>query len=334
MVGRHRVRRHDVQRVRVFRQVGLQAPHIGLEPLLVRLAHRQHLVDVFRAQQRAGFGVHRQNLAGTQTPLLHDLGGLVVVDADFGSQRDVPVRSDHVARRTQAVAIQAAGRVAAIGQHHAGRTVPGLHVHGIVFVEGAHVGIQILDVLPGRRDHRAQRRENVHATRQQHLQHVVQALRIRAAHVHQRRDFLDVRNLGALELLGARHRPLAVAGNRVDLAVVREIAERVAQRPLRQGVGRETLMEHAHRGFERRVRQVRIEIRQKLRHHQALVDDHAARQRGHIELGVTFTRQNLLGATTRLEQLELERELVRPLGRGDEDLFDLRLGFQGLFAER
>ena len=43
----------------------------------------------------------------------------------------------------------------------------------------------------------------------------------------------------------------------VDLAVVREIAVRMREPPLRQRVGREALVEHRHRGLEPRVVQIR-----------------------------------------------------------------------------
>src|SRR3546814_16033428 len=70
---------------------------------------------------------------------------------------------------------------------------------------------------------------------------------------HQRRDLLDVGQGFALKFLGARQRPLAIAGDRVDLAVVCEVTEWMAQAPLRRGVGREALMKHAHRRFKLRV---------------------------------------------------------------------------------
>src|SRR3546814_2715315 len=81
----------------------------------------------------------------------------------------------------------------------------------------------------------------------------------------------------------------------------------MAQAPLRRGVGREALMKHAHRRFKLRVGEVGVEARQIFRHHQALVDQHTARQMRDVELVVALRGEQFLGAATRLEQLQLER---------------------------
>ena len=88
---------------------------------------------------------------------------------------------------------------------------------------------------------------------------------------------------GELNKRTARHRPAAVALHGIDLAVVREIPVRMRQAPLRQGVGGKALMENHHRGLHPRILEIRIELHQKLRHHHALVDDGAGRQRRDIE---------------------------------------------------
>ena len=334
VIDRHRVWRHHVERVRVVAEAGFEPLHVRLEPLLVRLARGQHAVDVFRTQQRAGLGVDGQDFARTQAALLDDVLGAEVVHADFRRQHDVAVAGDHIARRTQTVAVEAAGGIAAVHDDHTGRAVPGLHVDRVVFVERTHVRVEVFDVLPGRRDQRAHRLEHVHAAGQQQFEHVVHALAVGALHRHQRHQFFDVGQVGALELLGARLRPHAVAADRVDLAVVRQIAERVAQAPARQRVGREALVEHAHRRFEQFVSQVRIELRQELRHHQSLVDDDAARQAGDVEIGVAFGFEHLLDAAAQLEQLQLEGELVHVARRGDEHLLDHRHRAQRFFTKR
>jgi excinuclease UvrABC ATPase subunit len=51
----------------------------------------------------------------------------------------------------------------------------------------------------------------------------------------------------SIEHLGPRHRPVTVALDRIDLAVVSQKAERLRQPPLRQRVGREALVKDTHR---------------------------------------------------------------------------------------
>src|SRR5690606_7448763 len=123
----------------------------------------QPVVDVVGVQHLPGVSIHGQDLARADAALGDDILGLVVPDADFRGQGDVAVLGGDPARRTQAVAIEQADRVAAIGEHHTSRTVPGLHVHGVVFVEGAQVRVHGFHVLPGRRNDHTQTAEQVHA---------------------------------------------------------------------------------------------------------------------------------------------------------------------------
>ena len=101
-------------------------------------------------------GIHDQDLSRTDATLGNDIGGVVAVGTDLRRQGDEPIPGGYPARRTQSVAIQQAAGVATIGQDDARRTVPGLHVHGVILVKGLQVRIHALDVLPGRRDQHAQ----------------------------------------------------------------------------------------------------------------------------------------------------------------------------------
>ncbi len=311
-------------------QLALHMLHLRTQPLAVGLAGAVDAVDVLGLQQFAGFGVHGQHLAGLQAALGDHVPGGVVIHADLRGQCDVSVLRDHVARRAQAVAVQGAGGVAAVGQHDAGRAVPGLHVHGVVFVERAQVGVHVRDVLPRRRDQQAHRAEQVHAAGQQHLQHVVQALRVGALQVHQRFQLGQLGQLLGGELVLARDRPVAVALHGVDFAVVGEEAERLRQAPLREGVGGESLVEHADRGRQFRALQVRVEHRQVGRHHQALVGDYVRRQAGHVEHRVIVHLDLGPAAHHKQRALEVGRAHVRR--RIDEHLQDVRLALHRLGA--
>ena len=101
------------------------------------------------------------------------------------------------------------------------------------------------------------------------------------------------------------------------------------QAPLRQGVRRETLVEYDDRGLQARILQVRIELRQELRHHHALVDDGVRGQGGHIEHGV-LRLELLFAAPARKEQSTVEGGGVDIAGRVDKDLHDRRHGLQRL----
>src|SRR5690606_2011492 len=129
----------------------LDAQGVLAQPLLVGVARLQAAVDVVGVQHFAGVGVHGEDLARTDAALGQHVLGLVVPHAHYRGQGDVTVPGGDPAGRTQTVAVEQTHGMATIGEHDAGRTVPGLHVHGVVFVEGATVGIHGVDVLPGRR---------------------------------------------------------------------------------------------------------------------------------------------------------------------------------------
>jgi len=101
-----------------------------------------------------------------------------------------------------------------------------------------------------------------------------------------RDDRLDI--LGQIAEGAARHadlvalHPVHVALERVDLAVMRQHAERLRQPPLRKGVGGIALMIDGEIAHEPRVQQIGIEHRHLLGQHHALVDDAAAAQAGQI----------------------------------------------------
>ena len=58
----------------------------------------------------------------------------------------------HPAGGTEAITVHGAGGVTAVGQDNARWTIPGFHMHGIVFIKRAQIGIQRIDILPGGRN--------------------------------------------------------------------------------------------------------------------------------------------------------------------------------------
>ncbi|MNI86847.1 hypothetical protein D3C73_1439810 [compost metagenome] len=83
---------------------------------------------------------------------------------------------------------------------------------------------------------------------------------------------MEIRDQRGLELISTGARPLAVTGDGVDFAVVRQVAERLGQRPARYGVGGEALVEQADGRFQTQVREVQVKARQICRHTQTFID--------------------------------------------------------------
>ena len=86
----------------------------------------------------------------------------------------MPVFSDDIARRTQAVSVQAAGRVAPVGQNDPRRAIPGLRVAIEELVECAHIRIEHVHGLPGRWDQDTHRLQDIHSGSAHDFEHIVQ----------------------------------------------------------------------------------------------------------------------------------------------------------------
>ena len=196
LVERERVAVHGLGREPRVHQVALEVTHALLQPALVGMAGFQDLIDVRRGEERSALQVERDHVAGAELALPDDVFGRVVPHAGLGGDGETAVGRDAEARRPQPVAIERAERVAPIRQHDAGRTVPGLHVRRVVLVEGAQVGIQRVEPVPGRRDEEPHGLQRIKASHQQHLEHVVEALGVRAAERHQRQHLLQPREKG------------------------------------------------------------------------------------------------------------------------------------------
>ena len=163
------------------------------------------------------------------------------------------------------------------------------------------------------------------AAQDQQLQRVVEHRRVAALGVD------DGEQLGQVvaeelrdEHLLARVHPVEVAADRVDLAVVEHVAERLRPRPAWKGVGAEAGMDHGERGVHRGVGQIGVELLQLLRGQHPLVNDRLVGKTGDVE--VLTPRQlrpenRVLGKLADHVQLPLERQIIRdPFAAADEDL--------------
>ena len=201
---------------------------------------------------------------------------------------------------------------------------------GVVFVERAQIGVHRLHVLPGRRHQHAQGTEQTHAATEQDLQHVVHGRRVGAGTVHQRRQLSETGQIRVRELRRARYGPVAVTADGVDFTVVREVAERLCQRPARQRIGGEALVEHADMRFQTLVAEIFVEHRQVGRHHQTLIGNDLCGQCGDIKQRVGL--QLLLGTTARHKQLAVSHDLIERTGI-DQNLLEHRQRTQRDLAE-
>ena len=294
------------------------------------MAAFQIVIGFGRVQDLAAAGIDHHQLARAHAAFLYHFIRLVIPDADFRGTGNQLIFGDDVACRTQTVTVQVTGGVAAVGHHDTGRAVPRLHVHRVEVEEGAQIGIHIRVVLPGWRNQQAHGADQVHTACQQQLQHVIQRAGVGTGFVNERRCRLQIRDQRRLEFISTCARPLAVAGDGVDFAVVRQVAERLRQRPAWHGVGGKTLMEQADGRFQTQVRQIKIETGQIRRHAQAFIDRHQIREAAYIKAVVLDA---LLDTAARDKQAAFHIAWA-PTGRGvNENLFNTRQGGEGNFTQ-
>ncbi|EWC63630.1 hypothetical protein UO65_1037 [Actinokineospora spheciospongiae] len=220
-------------------QVGeLEQP--GVQPLPVGLLGGQGGLDLVVVDEPSGLRVHQEHPARPQPALGdHPVRGHVE-DTGLAGQHHPVVGQPPPARRAQPVAVEHGADQGAVGEGDARRAVPGLHQPRVELVEGPPGRVHRAVVLPGLRDHHQHRVRQAAPTQVQQLQHLVEGRGVRTGRVDHRVEPIEVaadQVRGQQRLAGAH--PVAVAADGVDLAVVRDVAERVRQRPRREGVGGE-----------------------------------------------------------------------------------------------
>ena len=165
-------------------------------------------------------------------------------------------------------------------------------------------------VLPGGRDELREGLGHVDLGADEELEGVVEQGRVRPRPVERRRE----RGVEPARMLARLH-PGDVALDRVDLAVVRDQAERLRPFPARRGVRREALVEDRPGDGPLGVAEVGVEARELRGGGERLVGDRPERERGEVDA------LDELRAPARPVGAELRVGLVR---RGEHQLGDAR----------
>ena len=291
-----------------------------------------------------------------QALLDQDVLGRDVEHADFGRHDHEVVLGDVVARRPQPVAVQDRADHPAVGERDRRRTVPGLHQRRVVFVECLQLRPHALVAGPWLGDHHQDGVRQRSPGHHQEFEHVVEGRRITAALADDRQDLVQIvaEPVRAQQSLARAH-PVDVAPQRVDLPVVGDVAVGVRQRPRREGVGAEALVDQRQRRLDVGIEQIGERARDLIGNQHPLVDQRLRRQARDVERVPLGQRQPIglvLDPLADDVQLPLERGRSRARGRsgrlvcrrlagdgprvhlragrdsaagGDENLFDDRL---------
>ena len=297
----------------------------AVEPCAIGVRGRQIVLYLLVRDDAPLLKVDEQHLARLQAPFGDDLFFRNRQHAHFRRHDDKTVIGDNIARGAQAVAVERCTDLAAVGEGDSGGAVPRLHQGRVIFVEGAALFIHQRIAGPGLgNEHHHCMGERIAALHEE-FERIVEAGRVRLALIGNRPQLLDVvaKQVGGDGGLAGRH-PVDVAAQRVDLAVMGDHAIGMGQRPGREGVGREALMDKGDRRFHALVAQVEEIIAELGRQQHALVDERARGQRDGIETLRAHVLEIVDGVRDHLaqqEQLALECFLISRGGATlDEDL--------------
>ena len=228
--------------------------------------------------------VDLEHLARSQTAARQDVLGAHLDGAHLACQHKATVARHIVAGRTQAVAVEGGAQGTAVGKGDGGRTVPGLHEHGLVGVVGAALLTQAVVVVPrlGQQHGRGTReRTTVH---DQKLKHIVQNRGVGTLAVDDGHHALKiVLQHGAVQVGFAGTNPVDVALEGVDLAVVDDKAVGVRALPAGRGVGGVARVDERHGRLDGGVVEIDEEAAHLRGDEHALVHDGARAHGAHVE---------------------------------------------------
>ncbi len=284
------------------------------DPVAIRMRARELALQLLVGHDAAARGVHEEDAPGLDAPLEDDLLGLQIQHTDFRRHHHQAVARDAIPRRTQAVPVEDGADHRPVREGDRRRAVPRLHQRRVVLVEGPQVRIHGGIARPRFRDHHQDRVRQRSAGHDEQLEHVVERRGVAAPLADDRQQFAQVvaEQRRLQQALAGLH-PVDVAAQRVDLAVVRDEAIRMRERPRGEGVGAEPLVHEGQRGFDVGVVEIR-EGRLDLRGGEhALVDEGARRQARDVEplsIGGGQLVDGVLDALPDDVQLAFERERI------------------------
>ena len=211
-----------------------------VEPLRVRRLAGELGLDVVVLDDAALDRVDQEHPTGLEPTLADHSCRRNVEHADLGGEYDKSVVGNPESARAETVAVEHRSNQRAVGETDRCRAVPGLHKRRMKLVERPPCGVHGSVVLPRLRDHHEDRVRQAAATQMQQLQHLVEGCRVAGTRRADGEQPLQVAGdqITSEKGLAGPH-PVAVAFDGVDLAVVRDVAIRVGQRPRGKGVGGE-----------------------------------------------------------------------------------------------
>ena len=200
-------------------------------------------------------------MPGLKTPFPFHLVGGNIEHSGLGRRHHDVIMRDDVTSGPQSVAIERGADHASIGERNRRRTIPRLHQRSVILVERPLLRLDMRIARPCLRNQHGHHVRQTAPRLHQQLHGIVEAGGIAAARRHNRKQLADVltKQWRRQDRL-ARIHPVHVAANRVDFAVVRNVAVGMRKLPARKCIRRETLVNQAESAGRVRIGEIAVEI--------------------------------------------------------------------------
>ena len=272
-----------------------RANHVLLNPLVPGTLRGHILFDLVVPHDASLRRVHKKHLAGHETALEQHVLRRNVEHARLGGKNQAVVARERVASGAQAVAVEHGAHAHAVGERDCGRAVPRLHEARLVGVEVMAAGAERVVVVPGFRHEHAHGARQAAPVHVQELRHVVQDCRVGTFAVDDGQHPVEARNDGGVQVGFPGANPVDVAAQRVDLAVVHDVALGMRAFPGRRGVRGVARVDQGDGRLDRGVGKVQVERPELAGKQHALVHDDACAHGADIE-DVLLRHAHALGA--------------------------------------
>ena len=267
----------------------VQQQPLVLQPLLVRTAIGEVLLEFFIGDQATLLEIDQEHLARLEAALLFDIGRVDVEYSNFARHDDAVVVRDVVAAGAEAVAVEGRSNDVAVGERDRRRAIPRLLQGRVIFVEGAFVLGHRVVVLPRFGDHHHDRFGQTPSGHQQQFERVIKIARVGTMRLDNWKEFLKViAKQRTLHHSLPRDHPVGVAAHRVDLTVMSHVTLRMGTVPTGEGVRREAAVNHREVRRVLGVLQVDEERLHLLGREHSFVDQGLGREGAGIELQRLF----------------------------------------------
>ena len=210
---------------------------VAFHPLTVRVLGSESLLDLLVRNDTAFIGVDEEHLARLEAAFGHDmLLSHLRQHAGFGGEHDVAVIGELPTTRSEAVTVEQRTDLGAIGEDDMRRTVPRLDQRIVVLVERLDIRVELIVLLPCRRQHHGDGMGHGAAGEMQQLKALVEGAGIGIARGGDRQQRLELTEQFGAQSAFTGGQPVAIALDGVDLAIVGQLTKWLGQRPTRERV--------------------------------------------------------------------------------------------------